>query len=138
MYARADSDTFNNIMYQTLTIILPLPPRILSPNCPCGSRRGRIQRAVAARRYKSLAYDAAMAQDCPTWQMATVRALFYHTTQRRRDDVNHLAMLKPAYDGIVQAGLIPDDDRKHLETVGCDFAIDKHCPRVELTFTRKE
>lgn len=79
-----------------------------------------------------------MAQDCPVWSAASVRAVFYHSTIRRRDDVNHLAMLKPAYDGIVQAGLLPDDDREHLETTGCDFRTDKKYPRVELIFTRKE
>lgn len=123
-------------MKETLTIVLPLPPRILSPNCPCASRRGRFQRAAASRKYKQLAYDAAIAQDCPSWESATVSAVFFHKTERRRDDVNHMAMLKAAYDGVVLAGLIPDDDSVHLQTTGCSFETDKISPRVELTFTR--
>ena len=39
-----------------------------------------------------------------------VQAAFWHKQTRRRDDVNHLAMLKPAYDGLVEAGLLVDDD----------------------------
>ena len=64
------------------------------------------------------------------------RAARAQTPARRRDDVNHLAMLKAAYDGCVEAGLLPDDDREHLRTTGCQFLIDKKSPRVELTFTR--
>ena len=71
------------------------------------------------------------------WERAEVEARFFHKTERRRDDVNHLAMLKPAYDGIVLAGLLPDDDREHLRTTGATFAVDPAAPRVELHFTRE-
>ena len=72
------------------------------------------------------------------WKRATIKAVFFHKTNRRRDDVNHLAMLKPAYDGIIQAGLLPDDDSKHLQTIGAEFHIDKKTPRVELILNRVE
>lgn len=123
-------------MNEALTIVLPLPPRILSPNCPVASRRGRFMRAAASRRYKRLAREAVEAQRVAGWVAADVRAVFYHKTVRRRDDVNHLAMLKAAYDGCIEAGLLPDDDRTHLHTTGCTFEIDKKSPRVELVFTR--
>ena len=58
-------------------------------------------------------------------------------TVRRRDDVNALAMLKAAYDGVILAGLLPDDDRSHLRTEGAEFFLDKKCPRVELIFTKE-
>ena len=72
------------------------------------------------------------------WEKCAVEAVFYHKTARRRDDVNHLAMLKAAYDGVVLAGLVPDDDRAHLRTAGADFRTDKKNPRVELIFTRDD
>jgi len=121
-----------------VVVVLPLPPRILSPNCPAGTRGGRFARAAAAKRYKQLAESATVeAAAGMAWEKCAVEALFYHKTARRRDDVNHLAMLKPAYDGVVLAGLIPDDDREHLRTTGAEFRVDKKNPRVELVFTRE-
>lgn len=122
------------------TIILPLPPAVLSPNRPGGSRGGRFARAAASKRYRRLAREATEALGIRTgpWERATVAATFFHKTIRRRDDVNHLAMLKPAYDGVVEAGLLADDDADHLTTLPASFGIDKHAPRVELAFTRME
>ena len=126
-------------MKESVVIVLPLPARILSPNCPAGTRGGRFARAAAAKRYKRLALIATdEAANGMTWERATILARFYHKTKRRRDDVNHLAMLKSAYDGVVMAGLLPDDDRQHLRTIGAEFYIDKKNPRVELVFTRED
>lgn len=126
-------------MKESVVIVLPLPARILSPNCPAGTRGGRFARAAAAKRYKRLALLATdEAANGMTWDRATILARFYHKTVRRRDDVNHLAMLKSAYDGVVMAGLLPDDDRQHLRTIGAEFYIDKKNPRVELVFTRED
>lgn len=123
----------------TVTIVLPLPPRILSPNCPVGSFRGRMMHAAAAKKQKKLAKESTEdAMRGERWERASVRAVFYHKTKRRRDDVNALASLKSAYDGVVLAGLIPDDDREHLRTEGAEFAIDKEWPRVELIFTKEQ
>ena len=125
-------------MQESVTIILPLPPAVLSPNRPAGTRGGRFARAAAAKRYRKLARCAAEDTQITTgpWERATVAAAFYHKQNRRRDDVNHLAMLKSAYDGVVDAGLLVDDDAEHLTTLPASFAIDRECPRVELTFIR--
>jgi hypothetical protein len=124
---------------EQVVIILPLPPRVLSPNCPAGTRGGRFARAAAAKRYKEAAENATVeAAAGMRWEKCAVEAVFYHKNRRRRDDVNHLAMLKPAYDGVVLAGLVPDDDREHLRTAGAEFRVDKKNPRVELIFTRVE
>ena len=126
-------------MKESVVIVLPLPARILSPNCPAGTRGGRFARAAAAKRYKRLALLATEeAANGMTWERATILARFYHKTKRRRDDVKHLARLKSAYDGVVMAGLLPDDDREHLRTIGAEFYIDKKNPRVELVFTRED
>ena len=127
-------------MQETVTIILPLPPSVLSPNRPQFTPGGRMARAVAAKRYKKLAREAALAEGIATgpWQKATIQAKFVHKQKRRRDDINHMAMLKPAYDGLVEAGLLADDDSEHLTTLPATFAVDAACSRVELTVTRTQ
>jgi len=97
-------------------------------------------KASASKKYREEARIAAEGArvDTAPWKVAEVKAVFYHKVKRRRDDVNHLQMLKPAYDGVVDSGLLPDDDSEHLKTLTPEFKIDRECPRVELTFTRKE
>lgn len=125
---------------ETVKIVIPLPPPFLSPNRPCGSRGGRILRSRLTKKYREIARRAASIAGVESgpWEKATIKADFYHKTQRRRDDVNQLAMLKPAYDGIVDAGIMVDDDSTHLFTLTPAFHLDKKCPRVELTLTRTE
>ena len=124
---------------ETVTIILELPNRVLSPNNPPGSIGGRMKKAASAKRYRRLAKEAALAEDIDSgpWNKATIQAAFYHKQERRRDDDNYTAMLKPAKDGLVDAGLLVDDDSKHLTTLPVTFHIDRECSRVELTVTRK-
>lgn len=124
-------------MKESAIIVLPLPARVLSPNCPVASMRGRYAKAAASKRYRKLAREETK-QLCiaKPWNLCTVTAFFYHKTKRRRDDVNHLAMLKPAYDGCVEGGLIVDDSAEHLKTQTPEFHIDKKNPRVELVFKR--
>ncbi len=125
------------ISQETVRILLPLPPSILSPNRPIGSRKGRYMFAAASKRFRRLAKEATV-EVAPShpWEKCTVEAFFYHKVKRKRDDINHLAMLKPAYDGVVDAGLVVDDSSEHLTTLPCHFRIDKKNPRVELLFTR--
>jgi hypothetical protein len=128
------------VAVESVTIVLPLPPRVLSPNCPAGTRGGRFARAAASKKYKETARTAVLDQRIETgpWLRATVEAVFWHVSKRRRDDVNHLAMLKPAYDGVVVAGLLVDDDAAHLTTLPARFGVDRLTPRVELRFERVE
>ncbi len=119
---------------ETVVLILPLPPAVLSPNRPPGSRGGRFKKAMAAKRYRAKAKEVAENSGIESgpWGKVTVQAVFYHKDKRRRDDVNHLAMLKPAYDGIVESGLLVDDDAEHLTTLPALFRLDRDHPRVEL------
>lgn len=123
---------------ETVLVVLPLPHKILSPNAMTGSWRGRMGKAAAAKRYRALARAEAEAQGVETgpWERATVAVTFFHDRKRRRDDVNFLAAMKPAYDGLVDAGLLEDDDAEHLVTLGATFEVDKDAPRVELHLTR--
>ena len=84
------------------------------------------------------ARDAAEGQGVESglWARATVELRFFHAKKNRRDDVNFMAAMKPAYDGLVDAGLLEDDDAKHLTTLGAAFELDKDAPRVELLVRR--
>jgi crossover junction endodeoxyribonuclease RusA len=80
-------------------------------------------------------------EECTTlvvaaWEKASVTPVFYFPNERRRDEDNAIASLKAAYDGIVDAGLLPDDDHKHMQRERPEFKIDKRHPRVELTIER--
>lgn len=125
-------------MNESVSIILPLPPRSLSPNCPVGSRGGRFAKAAAAKKYRQKARETAEAASIESgpWKLASVTASFFFPTKRRRDQDNAMAMLKPAYDGLVDAGLVVDDDYDHLKRESPIFAIDTDFPRVELVLTR--
>ncbi len=123
---------------ESALIILPLPPKCLSPNSPPGTFGGRMRKAVASKRYREAAKTAALSCGIESgpWRKATIQATFYHKCKRRRDDINHLAMLKPAYDGIVDSGLLFNDDSDHLTTLPAEFKVDRELSRVELRIVR--
>ncbi len=123
---------------ETVTIVLPLPNPALSPNVAIGSYGGRMKKAAAAKKYRRLAREAVEAEEVETapWERVIVEAKFWHKTNRRRDTDNAMASLKPAYDGIVDSGLVQDDDWEHMQRGMPSFDRDKDNPRVELTITR--
>lgn len=121
-----------------VTIVLPLPAKVLQPNCTIGSLGGRHMKASATKRYRQLAKDAIEAEQIDTapWERVEVGIVFYHSTTRRRDQDNAMGSLKSAYDGIVDAGLVVDDDYDHMRRTSPSFLHDKDYPRVEITITR--
>ena len=132
---------------ESVTIILPLPAKVLQPNCTVATMGGRFKKASATRRYRRLAFLEAMYDrdrvpdaiaEAPLWRKASIKTVFYHKTKRKRDEDNAKGSLKAAFDGVVDSGLIPDDDSEHLTHEPPEFKIDKMFPRVELTFTRIE
>ena len=42
------------------------------------------------------------------------------------------AGIKFVLDGLVQAGILPDDRRKQINSITHEFGVDKHNPRVEV------
>jgi len=97
-----------------------------------------MKRAAAVKRYRKLARHAALEESLESgpWNKAEGRAVFFHKQDRHRDGPNYNAMLKPAIDGIVDAGVIVDDDYRHFELNPPKFRIDKLYPRVEITLLR--
>lgn len=121
-------------MTESVTITLGLPPRCLQPN----ERPHWRKKAKATKSYRRAAYVLALeaAVESAPWERATIQATFFHKVNRKRDDINFMDALKPAYDGLVGAGLLVDDDSEHLTTLPCSFQIDKTNPRVELRIAR--
>jgi hypothetical protein len=117
-----------------VVIVLPLPPRELHPN----GRPHHMAKMRATKLYRAKACEATadLRVESGPWERATVAATFFHTAKRRRDDVNFLAALKAAYDGLVDGGLLEDDDAMHLITLGATFEVDAKHPRVELRVER--
>jgi len=126
------------MMRESLTIVLPLPNKVLQPNCTIGSFGGRMMKASASKRYRKLAREAVEAECIETmpWGMVDVQAAFYFKTNRKRDTDNAMGALKAAYDGIRDSGLVVDDDRAHMRRGEPDFHVDAQHPRVVLTITR--
>lgn len=127
-------------MNEIVEVILPLPSRRLSPNCPTASIGSRMAKAATAKKYRNDTKKAITEQQIESgpWNKCTVQAKFYYAMKRRRDQDNAMAMLKSAYDGIVDAMLVVDDDYEHMERVSPVFGVDKESPRLELIITRIE
>jgi hypothetical protein len=123
---------------ESATIVLPLPPRGLSPNRPALTRGGRMAHARLVRRYRAMARAAAQEQQLSSvpWRRAEATARFWWPDKRRRDIRNAEACLKSAYDGLVDAGWIVDDRAEVLTHGPTEFLLDPACPRVELTLRR--
>jgi len=123
---------------ESVSVVLPLPSGHLSPNSPPASFGGRMRKAkltAALRNRTRLAVLESGITSGP-WGLAKVTATFYHRDARRRDPDNYMAMLKGVYDGMRDAGLLVDDDAKHLIRGEPTFAVDRRAPRVELIVMR--
>ncbi len=122
---------------EQIILVLPLPARVLSPNCPIASLRGRFMKAAATKRYRKLAKEAVedlLLENIP-WPRVVVQPVFYHTTKRTRDEDNAIGSLKAAYDGLVDARLVEDDSPEYMARERPVFKIDKVYPRVEFILT---
>ena len=128
---------------QIIAIKLDVPSQAVS--ALSGNRRGSTRsyrQTAAVSRLREQAYYLARSLKnsgatigYPTHCVAWLR----FPTSRRRDSANFQGAIKPVIDGIVSAGLLPDDDIFHL--VGPDVRIDpaaRTSPgvvHIELKFT---
>ena len=113
-------------MSKQIVIELDVPSQAVSTLS--GNRRGSTRsyrQTAAVSRLREQAYylarnlkNSGTAIEHPTHCVAW---LSFPTT-RRRDSANFQGAIKPIIDGIVSAGLLPDDDITHL--VGPDVRID--------------
>lgn len=121
-------------MNRVIRVTLPLPPRELSPN----ARTHWARKAVTVRSYRFCAkvLAACSAPVAPGWDTATAAVTFFLPDRRRRDKDNLMASLKPAWDGIADAGVVTDD--AGLTQLPPRLEVDRENPRVEITLTQAE
>jgi Holliday junction resolvase RusA-like endonuclease len=125
---------------EEVVIVLPLPKKVLSPNCPVATAGGRFAKAAATKKYKARTVQEIEQQfiDTLPWGRVEISSEFYHKIKRDRDTDNAMGMLKAVYDGIVVAGVVAKDTPEFMERRQPTFHIDKKFPRVVLTLRRLE
>lgn len=97
-----------------------------------------MMKAQATKRYRRLAKERVEAEQISSgpWELARVTATFFFKNNRRRDPDNAMGAIKAVYDGIVDAGLVVDDDAKHMKRGEPEFDVDPEHPRVVLTIAK--
>lgn len=70
------------------------------------------------------------------WNHSRLFLRFFKPNNRILDHQNMLQRMKGTVDGVVDAGVIKDDNDKHLEVFNIMSAVDKKNPRIELVFQR--
>jgi Holliday junction resolvase RusA-like endonuclease len=117
----------------SLTITIPLPPKEVRNNW-----RGHwAKKAAAVKQYRSQAAWAAWREmgsiRWPKWKKASVKVTAYFPTARHLDPTNLIDALKPAFDGLQDAGVIEND--KNLWPERPVIVTKDANPRVELVIT---
>jgi len=116
-----------------VSIRLPWPPAALNPNA-----RKKWERIAATTEYRMIAWGLAHAKHRRTPVPPPVHAavLFVVRDKRRRDLDNCLSMLKPAWDGFVDAGLLQDDRAGMLEiSMRLEMRREEPEPYVQIELT---
>lgn len=112
-------------------IVLPLPSPALHAHAK-GGWRSKTKPTAAAReeaRLMALPHRS----KAPQFAGGAVLSVdFYFANMRRRDLGNAFQSLKPAIDGIVDSGLLPDDNWQVLEVGHIRGRLDRGNPRVVL------
>jgi hypothetical protein len=121
-----------------ITFQVPLPPRELSPNTYKHWRKV----SGAKKEYRNLVYLEGLHKfDTPSaGDVGFARCRLSLTfcikggrpAYQPRDAANALSAFKAGIDGLVDAGMCPDDSQKHLE-LGAILIDSKRGPFVEVT-----
>ena len=82
---------------------------------------------------KDAVYWLCREQAIPPLESIHLTAIVYFATRRRRDQDDFTSPLyKPINDGLVMAGIIPDDDQDHISIIPPILSVGQS-PRIELT-----
>ena len=122
---------------KSVTIILPLPRRELSPNARCHwAKKSKITKSHRIEAW-SVCNKFAIQQlkQNPKWRRAKMQVKAYFKTRRHPDPGNFMASLKAYEDGIADAGVVEND--RGLWPERPEFFTDAKNPRVELTITEE-
>lgn len=78
-----------------------------------------------------------LAKKLPTYKRV-VLVITWYEPDHRRDPDNIMAGQKFIMDGLVQAGVIPDDSQKYILGIVHRFKVDRQNPRVEVEIVDME
>jgi crossover junction endodeoxyribonuclease RusA len=96
----------------TWTLELPFEtPLSLNDRAPWPVRQKQV------RAWRDAAHRLARAHRIPPCERVRIQLCYVPRDDRRRDPLNLVASLKAVEDGIVDAGVIPDDNSAHHESV---------------------
>jgi crossover junction endodeoxyribonuclease RusA len=96
---------------RTWTLDLPYRTPPLSLN---GARGNHYARARTVKQVRRLAGFLAQQARIPPLRRCSIELHYAPTDRRRRDPHNLVATLKPIEDGIVDAGVVPDDTAEYV------------------------
>lgn len=134
--AAACGDTAGGGGMSELTIQIP-EPWWMSAN----DRMHWAQKAQRIRAVRHMTMVIARARHIPTFEVVHIAAWIQYPTGCRADPGNASPTVKACIDGLVDAGVIPDDDHKHV--IGPDYrreigSAGKGIHRVRLVITDQE
>jgi crossover junction endodeoxyribonuclease RusA len=113
------------------TLVAPWPKPPLSMN----QRRHWAPKARDVATCRSWAAWAARAARIPSLTHTTVELVWYVPDKRRRDEDNATETLKPLCDGLVDAGVVPDDTPQWMTKLMPRIEYRRGAGGVELLVT---
>lgn len=107
------------------------------PGLPTANHRLHHQeRAQIVATIRQLAWAAAFNARTPRFERCRLDAKLYFTRKQRRDAIdNYRGALKSVIDGLRDAGVLIDDDNRHVVAGDLEVLTDKERPRIELVLT---
>jgi len=120
-----------------VSISVPLPPASLHAHAK-GSWRSKRNATKDCREQACAEALVEMREhlrliEPPMFNKALLYLEFFYPDLRRRDLLNTSHSCKPYIDGMVDAGLIPDDDWKHMGVGGIQASVHRPDPHVTIT-----
>ncbi|AJT42397.1 hypothetical protein [Psychromicrobium lacuslunae] len=93
-----------------VTLTIPKADEWLNSN----DRRHHMARWRIGRTWREAAKVYAIKAKLPHLQKARITATIHRARSNRSDALNFAPTIKPIIDGLIDYGLLPDDDDKHL------------------------
>lgn len=93
-----------------LHITLPVPPKHLQPNKKCSWQTKARLTKKARTNARLMALVALDRRPAPYWPKVRIRVTWFFRLARRRDEKNLDGWLKAYIDGLVDAGIMIDDN----------------------------
>ncbi len=118
-----------------MTIVLPIPNKILSPNASRMIHWNTKRKAIAKARFDGQMAAIAVMNELgyprpPQWKKATCQMRFFFRTKARHDPDNCVGLTKAYRDGFTDAGVWDDD--QGVMILPSEIGHDKLQPRVEI------